>query len=124
MPVLTVFNGGREGARYPTDTPRGPAPPRVVEDTLSNLERGVVGLSRAFNGKAYLSSWVDDPWARGSYAGFGPGRYTDFWGFLERRERHVVFAGEHTSTHSQGYLNGGVESGERAARQVLRSLGA
>jgi monoamine oxidase len=124
MPVLTVYNGGDEGASYPTDTPRGPAPQQVIDAALANLERGVVGLSDAFNGKAHLSSWVDDPWARGSYAGFGPGQYTDFWGFLERREHHVYFAGEHTSTHSQGYLNGGVESGERAARQVLRSLGA
>lgn len=123
-PVLTIYNGGDEGASYPTDTPRGPAPRAVVDDALRNLERGVTGLSRAYNGKAFLSSWVDDPWARGSYAGFGPGQYTDFWGFLGRREHHVYFAGEHTSTHSQGYLNGGVESGERAARQVLRGLGA
>jgi monoamine oxidase len=35
----------------------------------------------------------------------------------------VHFAGEHTSTHSQGYLNGAVESGERAAAEVLRALG-
>ena len=32
------------------------------------------------------------------------------------------FAGEHTSTHSQGYLNGGVESGDRAACEVLHAL--
>ena len=36
---------------------------------------------------------------------------------------NALFAGEHTSTHSQGYLNGGVETGERAARQVLNVLG-
>ena len=33
------------------------------------------------------------------------------------------FAGEHTSTFSQGYLNGGVESGSRAAAEVLAALG-
>ena len=60
---------------------------------------------------------------RGSYAGFGPGQYTDFWGFLGLREGPVHFAGEHTSTFSQGYLNGGVESGERAAREVMNALG-
>jgi monoamine oxidase len=35
----------------------------------------------------------------------------------------VHFAGEHTSTYSQGYLNGGVESGQRAAIEVMRDLG-
>ena len=45
---------------------------------------------------------------------------TGFWGL---GEGNALFAGEHTSTHSQGYLNGGVESGERAARQVLNTLG-
>ncbi|HWC69750.1 MAG TPA: FAD-dependent oxidoreductase [Actinomycetota bacterium] len=122
-PVLTVYNGGREGASYPTDVAHGPASDAIVARALANLERGVTGLSKAYNGKAWLASWVDDPWARGSYAGFGPGQYTAFWGFLAKAEDNVYFAGEHTSTHSQGYLNGGVESGERAARQVRRSLG-
>jgi monoamine oxidase len=34
----------------------------------------------------------------------------------------VHFAGEHTSTHSQGYLNGAVESGQRAASEVLQAI--
>jgi monoamine oxidase len=42
---------------------------------------------------------------------------------LDTPAGNAFFAGEHTSTHSQGYLNGGVESGERAARQVLNRLG-
>jgi monoamine oxidase len=41
----------------------------------------------------------------------------------EEPEGNALFAGEDTSTHSQGYLNGGVETGERAARQVLNVLG-
>ena len=123
-PVLTIYNGGLEGATYPTSDAHAPASAAVMTATLANLERGVVGITAAFNGKAFLDSWVDDPWARGSYAGFGPGQMTDFWGFLERSEGAAYFAGEHTSTHSQGYLNGGVESGERAANQLRRSFGA
>jgi monoamine oxidase len=117
-----VYNGGVEGATYPTNVAHAPASREVIRQTLANLERGVVGISKAFNGKAFLDSWVDDPWARGSYAGFGPGQYTSYWGFLERNEGRAYFAGEHTSTHSQGYLNGGVESGQRAANQVRTSL--
>jgi monoamine oxidase len=32
----------------------------------------------------------------------------------------MVFAGEHTSERWQGYMNGAVESGLRAARELLR----
>ena len=38
-------------------------------------------------------------------------------------ELRCHFAGEHTSTDAQGYLEGAVESGERAAREVLAGLG-
>ena len=107
---------------YPTYIAHGPASDRVLDTALANLARGVQGIEGAFNGLAYLDQWADDPYVHGSYAGFGPGQYTDYWGFLARREGNVFFAGEHTSTHSQGYLNGGVESGERAARQLLRHV--
>jgi monoamine oxidase len=122
-PVITIYTGGRAGAGYPTDVPHATAPPAIIDAALDALARGVVDIHDAYNGIAYLDSWVDDPWVHGSYAGFAPGQYTDFWGFLERREGNAIFAGEHTSTHSQGYLNGGVESGERAARQVFNMLG-
>jgi monoamine oxidase len=122
-PVITIYTGGRAGAEYPTDVPHGTAPPAIIEAALDALARGVVDIREAYNGIAYLDSWVDDPWVHGSYAGFAPGQYTDFWGFLEKPEGNALFAGEHTSTHSQGYLNGGVETGERAARQVLNLLG-
>jgi monoamine oxidase len=122
-PVITIYNGGRAGAGYPTDVPHGIAPPAIIDSALDVLARGVTDIHDAYNGIAYLDSWVDDPWVHGSYAGFAPGQYTDFWGFLDTRAGNALFAGEHTSTHSQGYLNGGVESGERAARQVLNTLG-
>ena len=31
----------------------------------------------------------------------------------------LIFAGEHTSENSCGYMNGAVESGERAAKEIL-----
>lgn len=120
--MLTIYNGGNEGANYPTDVAHAPASPAIV-GVLANLERGVPGVSNSSNGLAFLDSWADDPWVCGSYARFAPGQYTDFWGALGPREGPVDFAGEHTSTFSQGYLSGGVESGERAAREVMNALG-
>ena len=38
------------------------------------------------------------------------------------REGNCHFAGEHTSVDFQGYLNGAVETGERAADEILADL--
>jgi monoamine oxidase len=121
-PVLTIYNGGAAGTSFPTRKAHAPANDAVIEAALDELERGVEGIRDAFDGRAFLDFPFLDPWVRGSYAGFGPGHYTDFWGCLGDQEGPVHFAGEHTSTHSQGYLNGAVESGERAAHEVLSAI--
>ncbi len=122
--VITIWRGGESGASYPTDIAHQWAPPAIIDANLAAFERSVPGLTAAYNGRSWLDSWVDDPWVRGSYAGFLPGQYTQYWSYLGQAEDGVHFAGEHTSTHSQGYLNGGVESGERVAREVLQVIGA
>ena len=121
-PILTIYNGGVGGTSFPTALGHGPAAEPIVRAALDNLARGVEDIHDAYNGKAYLDFPFQDPWVRGSYAGFAPGQYTDFWGCLGDAEGPVHFAGEHTSTHSQGYLNGAVESGDRAAREVLSAI--
>ena len=87
------------------------------------IERLVPGVREHFNGRAWLDSWPHDPWSRGSYLGFGPGQYTRYWGLLGAPEDRIHLAGEHTSTFGQGYLDGAIESGERAAREVLDDFG-
>ncbi|MFH8474146.1 flavin monoamine oxidase family protein [Streptomyces sp. NPDC018000] len=120
--LLTIFNGGHAGASYPAAQAHGTAPAYVVKEALEFIDRLVPGMAGAYNGRSWLDSWVDDPWTHGSYASFAPGQYTKYWGCSGIAEGALHFAGEHTSTHSQGYLNGGVESGERAAREVLAAL--
>ena len=62
--------------------------------------------------------WDHDPWARGGYAYFDPG-FDPLWrGWLARPAGRVVFAGEHTSIKYQGYMNGAIESGLRAAAEI------
>lgn len=120
--LLTVYSGGRTGAGYPADVVHGRPSKEVLDITLGAIDEIVPGTAAGFNGRAWIDAWVHDPWVRGSYAAFLPGQYTDFWGYTKLPEGRVHFAGEHTSTHSQGYLNGGVESGERAAHEVLAAL--
>lgn len=63
-------------------------------------------------------SWEDDPWAGGGYAYFDPA-YDPAWRLqLARPHGRMLFAGEHTSLNWQGYMNGAVESGLRAAADV------
>lgn len=65
-----------------------------------------------------LVVWEDDPWARGGYAYFHAGFNPALRGWLARPAGRVLFAGEHTSVRWQGYLNGAVESGLRAAAEA------
>jgi monoamine oxidase len=62
--------------------------------------------------------WESDPWSQGGYAFFDPGFDPRLRDALARPAGRVVFAGEHTSVRWQGYMNGAVESGQRAAAEI------
>jgi monoamine oxidase len=64
--------------------------------------------------------WEADPWARGGYAFFPAGFDPELRSWLSRSHGRIVFAGEHTSIRGQGYMNGAVESGIRAAEELAR----
>lgn len=96
--------------------------------TAAIIDReGVNGLVRALSwlgsDRATLlawrqARWESDPWSRGGYAVFDPGFPTSQREWLAQPCGQVFFAGEHTSLHWQGYMNGAVESGHRAASEV------
>lgn len=121
--LLTVFSGGRAGAGYDAETAHADASQAVVDSNLAAIDQVVPGTSTSFNGRAWLDSWVQDPWVHGSYAAFLPTQMTTMFGVLGASDEAAHFAGEHTSAYSQGFLNGGVESGSRASAEVLKALG-
>jgi monoamine oxidase len=97
---------------------------RALQDLLAR--EGEAGVLRqiAWLGKpsTLLASrtvvWDDDPWARGGYAYFDPG-FDPLWrAWLARPAGRIVFAGEHTSIRYQGYMNGAIETGLRAAAEI------
>jgi len=65
--------------------------------------------------------WQDDPWSRGGYAFFDPNYDPSLRAWLARPFGRLFFAGEHTSIKWQGYMNGAVESGRRAAEEIVAS---
>jgi monoamine oxidase len=72
--------------------------------------------SKLLTATAY--TWETDKWARGGYAVFDPQFDPALRAWLARPAGRLVFAGEHTSQKSQGYMNGAVESGRRAAIEI------
>jgi monoamine oxidase len=62
--------------------------------------------------------WEQDSHARGGYAFFDPAFDPSLRAWLARPFGRLFFAGEHTSIRWQGYMNGAVESGRRAAAEV------
>lgn len=98
------------------------------DSTADIIERdGVAGLVRALDwlgsGDATLLAWKQarweaDPWSRGGYAVFDPSFRPSLRGWLALPCGRLFFAGEHTSIRWQGYMNGAVESGRRAAAEI------
>jgi monoamine oxidase len=68
-------------------------------------------------------AWDRDPWVKGGYAVFDPGFDPALRPWLARPAERIVFAGEHTSDRWQGYMNGAIETGKRAALEVAVMAG-
>lgn len=77
-----------------------------------------LGRTREREPVAHVTSWDADRWALGGYAVFGPQFDPAMRPWLSRSFKHVLFAGEHTSEEWPGYMNGAVESGLRAAKEL------
>jgi monoamine oxidase len=79
----------------------------------------VPGAAAAYTGTAILSVPAADPLLAGAYSYWKPGQYTTFRGYEFARQGNVHFAGEHTSPHFQGFMEGAAATGALAARAVL-----
>jgi monoamine oxidase len=70
-----------------------------------------------------VADWAAEPWSRGCPVGvMSPRALTSTGTTLREPVGRVHFAGTETATEWTGYLEGALESGERAAREVLRGL--
>ena len=107
---LTLLAGG-SASRALRDLLEEGGPQRVI--------RRMAWLGETEEARDFRSiSWELDPYARGGYAVFGPGFKPEWRAELARSFGRVAFAGDHTSREWQGYMNGAVESGQRAARDI------
>jgi monoamine oxidase len=91
----------------------------------------VLGNFAAAFGDAALSpteyfefEWPAKQWSRGGPVGYvGPGVLLDYGTTIREPVGPIHWAGTEASTFWNGYMEGAVRSGERAAREVLSCLG-
>jgi monoamine oxidase len=118
-PILTGWAGGHA------------ADALLAEGPVAMVDRGLAAMSAAFGVSrrrletlleaTFTHDWQKDPFSRCaySYAGVGGEHAADA---LARPLRQTLFfAGEATSSDETGTVAGAIESGFRAARQVLRA---
>ncbi len=115
--ILVDYTGGDIGATSGTGTPTSRA-----QQFAAQIEPLLPGITSRLNGRATIDFWPASVYARGSYSYWKVGQYTAFAGAERERSGNCHFAGEHTSVDFQGYLNGAVETGSRAATEILTDL--
>jgi monoamine oxidase len=110
--ILTAYTGGEPGVQF---------------SLLSNVERiqaAVAEIEKLFPGTSELIehaetiAWNNEPFTRASYMALAPRDVLNHWQTLFEPAGRLFFAGEH-ATAIQGFMEGAVESGQRAARQIL-----
>jgi monoamine oxidase len=115
--ILTNFTGGRQGLVIG----EGPLQTRAKE-LVDQVDKVFAGTAAAYTGKAVRQIWPKYEWTLGSYTCYRPGQYQRYMNSLVQPQGRLIFAGEHT-LEENGFMNSAVESGERAATQVLAILG-
>ena len=94
----------------------------IREKWLFGAERIFPGLTRQHNNQISKYIWSENPFALGSYTSYKKGQWSAFAGVEAEPFENILFAGEHCSTAFQGYMNGALESGRKAAEIVIESL--
>lgn len=119
--ILVNYTGGSVGASF-----TGGGGPKVVnvyaKHFLDQIEPVFPGLRPDWNGRATLDTPATNPFSLGSYSYWRVGQYTQFSGVEKEPSGHCYFAGEHCSTDFQGYMEGGAQEGNRAAKEVIESI--
>jgi monoamine oxidase len=89
---------------------------------LENLTR-LFG-QRAASPERYLErDWTNEEWSRGCYAGYAPpGVLTAYGPAIRAPIGPIHWAGTETATVWNGYMDGAIQSGERAATEALAAL--
>jgi monoamine oxidase len=99
----------------------------VLEQAISSLARKLrmdAAELRSLVQSFHFHDWQADPFSRGAYSYALAGGANAFGELAQPMEDTLFFAGEATNSEGfNGTVHGAIETGYRAAREVLRSLG-
>ncbi|MDQ3624403.1 MAG: FAD-dependent oxidoreductase [Verrucomicrobiota bacterium] len=110
--ILTNYLGGSAGKQFTTAR---------FDKIKEELNRVFPGIQDKFDGKRVMMNWPEYKLTKGSYTCPLVGQYTTLLESAGEAELdgRLLFAGEHTSTDYSGFMNGGIESGNRVAQEIL-----
>ncbi|HJQ43614.1 MAG TPA: flavin monoamine oxidase family protein [Jatrophihabitantaceae bacterium] len=116
--VLAGFVGGSKNLTY------GPMTPAARRTAVLQQLATVFKDNRFLSPIEYFDmDWTTEEWSRGGpTALFGPGTLVGWGPSLRAPVGRIHWAGTETSDYWQGYMDGAVRSGERAAGEVLAAL--
>jgi monoamine oxidase len=116
--VIFGFVGGDNARRY------GYMSKRAARRAIVNELAEILNDDRAKDPIAYYDTkWASKQWTRGCPVGIpSTGTYVEYGPALRRPVDTIHWAGTETSTFWNGYMDGAVRSGERAAAEVLDAL--
>ncbi|HET8978965.1 MAG TPA: FAD-dependent oxidoreductase [Solirubrobacteraceae bacterium] len=115
--VLFGFVGGDDARRY-----RRLSPPARRRAVLSQLE-GLFGPEARRPRQFFETDWTAQPWTRGCPVSIPAlGALSAHGPALRAPTGHLHWAGTETATYWNGYMDGAVSSGERAAAEALAHL--
>jgi monoamine oxidase len=110
--IITAYTGGDNATKLSalSDEER-------IRVAVAELEKLFPGSSDLIENTATVA-WPNEPYTRGAYMALAPGEVTAHWKTLQEPAGRLFFAGEH-ATPIQGYMEGAVESGQRAAKNII-----
>lgn len=113
----TIFPGGKAGVAV------GDTDPLVLKEKYITALDGVYpGAKAQFNNNFQFWCWPTYGYSKGSYVSFKVNQYTSMSGSEFEPVDNLYFAGEHCSYAFQGFMNGGAETGRRAAEMIIAKL--
>jgi len=116
--ILLAFIEGEEGRRWGR---------RSADERRTAVLQCFAGYFGEKAGRPFEyveQNWAEEEYSRGCYGGYmPPGVWTNFGEALRTPIGRLHWAGTETATVWNGYMDGAVQSGERAAAEVLAALG-
>ena len=117
VPLVVAWAGGPKAARF-----AGAAAPRIVREAAASFA-SLFGIRAGIEDRlaaAWVHHWQQDPLARGAYSYVAVGGHGARRALAEPLQDTLFFAGEAADDAGEhGTVAGALQSGERAAREVL-----